>query len=363
MHAQALRIIGRDLERGRANIGTFYDGAGNLGRDRAGNRAASDARLEYGNDLLERAVRGDFRLKMRDTVLDQVLGLGAGDQHVFVYGKLALVKTREARDIRHRHTARAFLAQRGVLLELRGREKALAVGMQPFALTPERVGEQNLRVRAGVGLPFASSTVPRASDSVTVWGLGGRGFSGQQTGAFILEQLLDDMPHITVHDPAYVAEVLVDAMVGDAVLGKVVGTYLLRAVACPHLTAAHASHRLFGLPPLAVVEHRAQHIHRLRAVLYLRALLLRGHDDARGNVRDPDRGLRLVHVLAAGTARFIRVDLQVARIDVDVDVFVHLRQHGDGGGACVDASLRFGNRHALHAMHARLVLEMFIRRR
>ncbi len=38
-------------------------------------------------------------------------------------------------------------------------------------------------------------------------------------------------------------------------------------------------------------------------------------------------------------------------IDLDVDL-LRLRQHGDRGGGGMDAPLRFGLRHALHAMHA-----------
>ena len=59
--------------------------------------------------------------------------------------------------------------------------------------------------------------------------------------------------------------------------------------------------------------------------------------------------------------RFIGVDLQIARIDLDVDLLVDLRQNRDRGGAGVDAALRFGQRHALHAVDARLVFEVLVR--
>ena len=42
--------------------------------------------------------------------------------------------------------------------------------------------------------------------------------------------------------------------------------------------------------------------------------------------------------------------------DVDVDL-LGLGQHGDGGGGGVDAALRFGLGHALHAVDAAFVLE------
>ena len=48
-------------------------------------------------------------------------------------------------------------------------------------------------------------------------------------------------------------------------------------------------------------------------------------------------------------------------LDLDLDVVFDLRQHRDRGGARMDASLRFGRGHALHAMHARLVFEVAVR--
>ena len=61
--------------------------------------------------------------------------------------------------------------------------------------------------------------------------------------------------------------------------------------------------------------------------------------------------------LAARTARAVDVDAQVVRVDLDLDV-LDLGQHGDGGGRGVDAPLRLGDRHALHAVHAGLELHL-----
>ena len=52
----------------------------------------------------------------------------------------------------------------------------------------------------------------------------------------------------------------------------------------------------------------------------LRALVLALDDDAGREVRDPDGGVGLVHVLAAGAARAVGVDAQVALVDLDVGV-------------------------------------------
>ena len=88
----------------------------------------------------------------------------------------------------------------------------------------------------------------------------------------------------------------------------------------------------------------------------LRAFFLHRDHDAGRQMGDADRRFRLVHVLAAGAAGAHRVDLQIGFVDVEVDL-LRLRQHGDGRRRGVDAPLRFGRRHALHAMHAALVFE------
>ena len=62
----------------------------------------------------------------------------------------------------------------------------------------------------------------------------------------------------------------------------------------------------------------------------LRALLLAGDDDARRQVRQAHRRVRLVHVLAAGAAGAVGVDAQVLVLDLDVDVVVDLRDGLDG---------------------------------
>ena len=104
-------------------------------------------------------------------------------------------------------------------------------------------------------------------------------------------------------------------------------------------------------------QPRLQQRHRARAVLVLRALVLALDDDARRHVRDADRRIGLVDVLAARARGAVRVDAQVRGIDVDLVDFVELRQDRDGARRGVDAPLRLGRRHALHAMRAGLELE------
>src|SRR3546814_3858410 len=68
-------------------------------------------------------------------------------------------------------------------------------------------------------------------------------------------------------------------MVGDAALREVVGADALGAVAAADLALARCG-ALVDLPlALLLVEARAQHLHRLGAVLVLRLLVLALHHD------------------------------------------------------------------------------------
>ena len=110
------------------------------------------------------------------------------------------------------------------------------------------------------------------------------------------------------------------------------------------------------LRELALVQARAQHPHRLLAVLKLRLLVLhRDHDPGR-LVGHPDRGVGRVHRLAAGAGGAVDVDLQVLGGDLDLDL-LGLREHRDGRGRGVDPPLRLGLRHPLDAVGAALELE------
>src|ERR1051325_1970259 len=69
------------------------------------------------------------------------------------------------------------------------------------------------------------------------------------------------------------------------------------------LPLGELGHLLVLLLALELVETPLQDLHRHRLVLVLGALVLAGDDDAAREVCQPDRGVGLVHVLAAGAAR------------------------------------------------------------
>ena len=79
-------------------------------------------------------------------------------------------------------------------------------------------------------------------------------------------------------------------------------------------------------------------------------------------MRDADGALGLVDVLAARAGTAVRVDLQILRVDVKLDL-VQLRQHRDRGRAGMDSAARLRFRHALHAVDAAFKLQPGIRSR
>ena len=77
-------------------------------------------------------------------------------------------------------------------------------------------------------------------------------------------------------------------------------------------------------------QPRPENLHRPVAVLELAALVLHRDDDPGRDMGDPDRRVGRVDVLATGAARAVHVDLEIAFVDLDVDL-VDVGQHGHGG--------------------------------
>ena len=75
-------------------------------------------------------------------------------------------------------------------------------------------------------------------------------------------------------------------------------------------------------------------------------------------MRDAHGGVGRVDRLATGTAGPIDVDTQIVRVDDDLLVILDLRHDENACGARVNAALRLGDGHALHAVHPTLVLQV-----
>jgi hypothetical protein len=97
-----------------------------------------------------------------------------------------------------------------------------------------------------------------------------------------------------------------------------------------------------------------QHGHRLGLVAVLAAVVLALGHHAGGQVGDADGAVGLVDVLAAGAAGAEGVDAQLGRVELHLLGLVGLGHHRHRAGAGVDAALRLGGRHALHAVAAGL---------
>ena len=89
----------------------------------------------------------------------------------------------------------------------------------------------------------------------------------------------------------------------------------------------------------------------------LRAFVLTFHDHTGRQMRDANGRVRGVDVLAAGAGRAIGVDAQIVRIDLDCIDRIDFRQDRDSTGRGMNATLRFGRGHPLHAMCAGFELE------
>src|SRR6266540_4142096 len=170
-------------------------------------------------------------------------------------------------------------------------------------------------------------------------------------------ELLDDpVEALALEHAGEVADGQADAVVGDPVLGEVVGADALGAVQRADLRATLGGELGLLVGDRPVQQAGAEHAQRLLPVLDLRLLVLHGDHDAGGQVGDADRRVGGVDRLPARPGRAVHVDLEVGRVDLDIDL-LRLGQHVHAGGRGVDAPLRLGDRHALHAVHARFELE------
>ena len=149
-------------------------------------------------------------------------------------------------------------------------------------------------------------------------------------------------------------------MVGHSALGEIVGADSLVAHTGAHLAAAHAGDLGLQLFLLDLVQLGGQHTHTFFPVLYLAALFLAGHHDARGLVDQPHCGAGLINMLTACAGCPIHLHLNVRRVNLHIHL-VHFRQHRHGSGGGMDSAAGFCLRHTLYPVDAGLVLQPGIR--
>src|SRR6266536_2129140 len=170
-------------------------------------------------------------------------------------------------------------------------------------------------------------------------------------------ELVDDpVQALALEHAGQVADGQPDAVVGHPVLREVVGADALGAVQRADLRAALGRELSLLLGDGPVEQAGAEHAQGLLAVLDLRLLVLHGDDDPGGQVGHAHRRVGGVDGLATRAGRAVHVDLEVGRVDVDVDL-LGLGQDVHAGRGGVDAPLRLGHGDPLDAVHARLELE------
>src|SRR5881409_656808 len=169
-------------------------------------------------------------------------------------------------------------------------------------------------------------------------------------------QRVDHVVEVAVQHLGEVVHGVMNAMIGDAILGEVVGPDLLGSVPGAHLGPALAGAGRFLLGDHLVEQARAQHLHRPDLVLELALLVLALDYDVRGQMGDAHCAVGGVDALAARPLGAEHVDPEVLFLDLHVDL-LRLGEHRHGRGGGVDATLRLGDGHALHPVDARLVPE------
>src|ERR1041384_4815128 len=184
-------------------------------------------------------------------------------------------------------------------------------------------------------------------------------YFGQTLVVVFRHQIFDQLIQVAFHDGGQVLDGEVDAVVGDTVLGEVVGADFFAAVARADLVAAGGGHP--GLLFFLLVGEKpgAKNAEGFGLVLQLGTFVGAANDETAGLVVDLDGAVRRVDALTAGTAGAADGDFHVLGFELDID-FLSFRQHRDAGGAGVDAALRFGFRHALDAVNATLVTHLFV---
>src|SRR6266545_2141532 len=143
---------------------------------------------------------------------------------------------------------------------------------------PRAWASRTSAVRRGAMTPLSSSReVPCRSAVLTVIGSDGRAVLGlllQLFGLVVGGERFHDHVQFSVHDEVELMQGEADAVVGHAILRKVVGADLLAAVArADHAAPLRAQRRLL-LVQLHLIEARTQHTLGLGAVLDLRFFVL-----------------------------------------------------------------------------------------
>jgi hypothetical protein len=170
------------------------------------------------------------------------------------------------------------------------------------------------------------------------------------------DEAFDKRIQIPVEEPFEVVEVLVQPVVRHPGLREIVGPDLLAPLPRPDLGAPVLGDLGLLFPLGDIHEPGPEDPEGFLLVPVLGLLVLAGNDEAGRLVGDPDGGVIPVDVLPARTRGPEGIDLEVLRVELDVDL-IGFGQDGDRGRGSMDAtgSFRLGN--ALDPVDAAFVFQ------
>src|ERR1700730_4143637 len=186
---------------------------------------------------------------------------------------------------------------------------------------------------------------------------GSTGLRAQRLGLLARGECVDKRIDCAVEHLVELMQRQVDAMVGDAGLGKVVGADALGAIAGTDHRAARRRDLGFLLGLGLLEQARAQNLEGPRLVLVLRFFVATDDHHAGWDVGYTYGRVGVIDALAARSRGAHHVDAEVLLfVDVDLDL-VGLGHHGYSDSRGMDAPGGLGGGHSLHAMHSAFELE------
>ena len=127
-------------------------------------------------------------------------------------------------------------------------------------------------VRRGLLLPGLAPGLRLPHSRLQLLGLVGGGYG------------IDDVLEVALQYALEVMDGQADTVIGNSTLGKIVGSNLLRAVACAYLRTAGIGHLLELTLAFLVQEASTKHCHSFDLVLQLRTFVLADNHHACGEV-------------------------------------------------------------------------------
>src|SRR5579871_63272 len=171
----------------------------------------------------------------------------------------------------------------------------------------------------------------------------------------VSSQRIDDGLEFAIHHLDQLVERKANAVIGYAVLRKVVRADLFAAIAAANHGLAFFCQGLLLLFHFDFVETRAQDAHGLFTILDLRLLVLAAYDRVRRQVRDSYCRVGGIHRLATRSRGTKRIDPNIFKLDLDVYI-LGFRKHRHGNGRGMYTTLLLGLRHTLNSMDTALIL-------